>query len=181
MALLTLARCLAVVSVALAAFAPARAADAIPAQDVQAVFLLNLTRFVRWPETAFAADDAPLLIACLQDDPLGAVLADAAKDEKSGKHPIEVRRVRSAAELEGCHLVYLSSTALSGAAPMLGPLRSRPVLVVSDADSILRLGGHVQLFTRSGQPRLRLDLRNLKRVGLTASSQLLRVAEVIGN
>jgi hypothetical protein len=166
---------------ALVALAPASAGAAVPAQDVQAVFLLNLTRFVRWPDAVFATDDAPLVIACLQDDRLWPVLVEAVKDEKTGRHPIEVRRVRSAAELDGSHLLYLSSATLDGAVQMLGPLRNKPILIVSDADGILRLGGHVQLFTRGGQLRLRLDVRNLKRADLTASAQLLRVAEVVGN
>lgn len=156
------------------------AAEVPQVREVQAVFLLNLTRFIRWPENAFAAADAPLVIGCL-DEPLAAVLTDAAKGEMTGKHPIAVRRVRASTDLDGCHLVFIAGDQLGAAAQMIAPLRAKPVLMVSDADSFLRLGGHVQLFNRGGQIRLRLDARNLKRADLSASAQLLRVAEVVGN
>jgi hypothetical protein len=177
MALLNVSLRLAVVLLGLGTLPPLPAATPLAVREVQAVFLLNLTRFIRWPESAFSAADAPLVIGCL-DEPLAAVVTEAAKGETTGKHPIEVRRVRASADLEGCHLVYFGGEGLGNSAQMIGPLRARPVLTVSDADSFLRLGGQVQLVNRGGQMRLRLDHSNLQRAGLSASAQLLRVAEV---
>jgi len=158
---------------------PVQAAVPAPQHEVQAVFLLNLTRFIRWPERAFAGEDAPLLIGVLPDDPVGALLTDAVRGETVGRRPIAVRQVRTPADLEGCHLVYFAKADANDSTRMLAALREKPVLAVGDTEGFLRLGGHVQFFNRGGQVRLRLATGNLKRAELTASSQLLRVAEVV--
>lgn len=168
--------------VALLLLAPLPAADRLPQQqEVQAVFLLHLTRFIRWPDNAFAAEDAPLVIGFFSDDPVGLLLDEVAHGELAGKHPIATRRIHVSADLNGCHMVYYGRGGINSAAQMIASLRDKPVLTVSDAEGFLRLGGHVQFFTRGGQLKLRVDLRNLKRAELTASSQLLRVAEASGN
>jgi hypothetical protein len=156
------------------------AAESPPQHEVQAVFLLNLTRFIRWPDAAFAADDAPMIIGLLHDDPVATALGEATRHEMAGRHPITVRRIHTAADIDGCHLIFFAKADLTDAAQMLTSLRAKPVLTVSDADGFLPLGGHVQLFNRAGQVKLRLDLKNLKRADLSASAPLLRVAEVIG-
>lgn len=166
--------------VALAHVCPARPADSAGEHEVQAMFLLNLTRFIRWPESAFTAEDDPLVIGCLPNDRVGALLIDAARGEMAGKHPISVRQIRTSADLEGCHAVFFSKSDMGRVAQMIGPLRTKPMLTVSDAEGFLRLGGHVQLYNRAGQVRLRLDLRNLKRSEFGASASLLRVSEVTG-
>jgi hypothetical protein len=182
MALLMLRRCIIVgCAILTGVMGISHAAEGADPREIKAVFLLNLTRFVRWPETAFPADDAPLVIGLLQEDPLGSVLIEAAKGETSGKHPIQVRRVRTAAEFGECHLIYIASGGFGNVAQMIGPLRTKPVLLVSDADSFLRLGGHVQLFARNGQTRLRLNVPNFQRAELVPSAQLLRVAELVNN
>lgn len=162
---------------------PAMAGESIvaPQREVQAVFLLNLTRFIRWPEQAFSAEDAPLYIGVLPGDPVGEVLAEAAKGETAGRHPIIIRSLTGVDQLEGCHVVYFGGAESAEVLKFMNALRGKSVLMVGDAEGFLRLGGHVQLYSRAGQVRLRLDVRTLRRADLSASSQLLRVSEVIGN
>ena len=115
-----------------------------------AVFLLNLTRFVRWPDAAFKTEDAPLVVGTMEGDPVGNSLEEAVQGEKVGKHPIQTRRVRSPADLEGCQVVYFAREYFPGAAQMLAPLKDKPILTVSDADSFLTLGGHIQFYNQTG-------------------------------
>jgi hypothetical protein len=157
------------------------AAETARPEEVQAVFLLNLTRFIRWPESAFAGETAPLVIGVLPNEPVGVLLAEAAHNEVVGKHPIEVREIRSAADLDGCQFVYFAKMEMGQVNPLISPLRAKPVLTVSDVDGFLAIGGQVQIFSRAGHLRMRLDLRNLRRAELSASAPLLRVAEVTGN
>jgi hypothetical protein len=150
-------------------------------QEVEAVFILNLTRFVRWPDAAFESATAPLVIGIFSSSEMAALMMDAARGESAGGHPIVVRSVNSPAEISECQLVYFGTPDAAQLNPLLGPLRDKPILTVGAVDGFLRLGGHVQFFNRAGQIRLRLDLRNLRRAELSASAALLRVADVVGN
>lgn len=148
-------------------------------REVQAIFLLNLARFVRWPEAVFATDHAALVIGILPEDPLGPILDEAASGESVGNRPVVIRRIHVSTEIEGCHVVHFPRSQIGSVVPLIVQLHTRPVLMVSDAEGFLRLGGHVQMFNRGGQVKLRLDVENLKRAELTASAQLLRVAEIV--
>ncbi len=164
------------IAVAIGGMSGARAATAARVEEVQALFVLNLTRFVRWPAEAFAADDSALVIGVQPLDPVGVLLRRLAIGERSGERPIEIRDLNSPADIDGCHLVYFSKEQTSEMVRWIGPLRSRPVLTVSDADGFLRLGGHVQLYRQGLKVRLRVNPAGMEQAGLQPSSQLLRVA-----
>lgn len=157
-------------------------AQAIASQDeLKAVFLLHLARFVTWPESSFSSPSAGLTIGVFPGDPVGAVLDDLALGERVGSHPVVVRRIRSLIEMESCHLAFFPDESLTARVQLLAHLRGRPVLTVSDASAFLSMGGHVQFFSRAGQLRIRLHRENLRDSGLLPSSQLLRVAVVVEN
>ncbi|QYM78374.1 YfiR family protein [Horticoccus luteus] len=173
-------RLLCVFVVACTFAAPVGVAEPVARQlDIEAVFLLNLTRFIRWPDKSFPADDAPLYIGLLPTDPIATVLNEAAGGESSGSHPIKLRWIRNAADANDCHLVFFSKSTLTESAQLVAGLRDKPVLLVSDSDGFLRLGGQILLYKRGTQVRLRIDLANLRRSNLTASTSLLRVADLV--
>ena len=61
---------------------PARAAEAEPLEyQVKAAFLLNFTKFVQWPASAFADEHSPLAICILGEDPFGNTLTEIVKGE----------------------------------------------------------------------------------------------------
>ena len=75
--------------------APSRAAT--PGEyQVKAVFLYNFSRFVEWPETAFADPKSPFVVGVFGFDPFGADLDEAVRGESVRGHPLVVRRVRNA-------------------------------------------------------------------------------------
>jgi hypothetical protein len=158
--------------------APAAPPRSASAEEVRAVFLLHLARFVRWPESAFSSANAPLVVGVLQNPALFDVMQEAVRGERVGPRPIECRDLRSAAEMSRCHLVYVGSAAVRPSAPLIAAMQQRPVLLVSDADGFLNLGGHVQFLARAGEVKIRVAPANLKESHLTASSQLLRIARV---
>ncbi|MBA4136477.1 MAG: hypothetical protein C0518_04085 [Opitutus sp.] len=156
----------------------APAARIVSEEEVRAVFLLHLARFVRWPEQAFKQADSPLVVGVLQSDRLAEILREAVRDENVGSRRIECRVLRSPSEIAQCHLVFVGAPAVRPVAPLIAALQHEPILLVSDAEGFLNLGGHVQFFSRSGEVKLRVAPSNLKSSHLAASSQLLRIARV---
>jgi len=159
-------------------FAPAYAARPTAGpQQVQALFLLNLARFVKWPAEAFNSPTAPFVIGVTDSGSLLGTLRIVTRDEELGGRAIVCRTVRSPGDLAECHLVFIASEALPTLASRLPELETSHVLLVSDAEGFLLLGGHVQFVNRAGRIRLRLAPDNLRRAELHASAQLLRVAD----
>jgi hypothetical protein len=115
----------------------------------------------------------------MSNDPMAPVLAEVARDEKSGGHPLAIRLIKSPTDAEECHLIYFSQATFTTNGQIIAKLRDKPVLTVSDANGFLRLGGQIQFYTRSGQLKLRINLPAMQRVKLTPSTPLLRVADIV--
>ena len=150
-------------------------ASVVSRDEMHAAFLLNLTHFITWPAGAFPEDDSSLTIGTFARDPINEELASALAAFQSGGRPVRHVRVQSKADIQKCHVVFVSK-ALQDRIPLVAEDTGAPVLKVSDADGFLELGGHVSFFPQGTRVGLRISPENLRRTGLVARSQLLRLA-----
>jgi len=158
----------------------ARANPTATEYQVKAVFLLNFARFVTWPESAFATPGAPLTVCVLGQDPFGSVLDQVFANERIGERPLAARRVASDETVDGCQLLFVGAgdTRWPGALPHA--LAARPVLTVGDDEAFVRDGGMVGLPIEDGTVRITVNPDALRNAGLMMSSQLLRMARIVG-
>lgn len=148
--------------------------------QIKAVFLYNFAQFVEWPAAVFANEAAPLVIGVLGDDPFGAQLDAAVKEEKLGQRPLEIRRFRRVEEIATCHILFICRSESARLERIISSLQGRSVLTVSDMDEFTRRGGMIRFLTENKKVRMRINPEAAKRVGLTISSKLLRPAEIVG-
>jgi len=156
------------------------AATPQPATDhqVKAVFVYNFTHFVEWPAESFAAPDAPFVIGVLGGEDVATQLEEAVRGERVDRHPLQVRRYGSAAEVSECHILFIdhdSAQQLAGVLARLG----RGTLTVSDVEDASRRGVMIQFATRNSRIRLLINVESARMAGLTISSNLLRPAEIV--
>lgn len=155
--------------------APAQVAD----YQVKAVFLFNFTEFVRWPSQKLADTKSPIAICVLGDDPFGGYLDATIRGETVGKRRLVVRRYRHVEDVDSCQILFISNSEIARLAPIFDYLKNRSILTVGDADGFARRGGMVCFVTQDDRIRLRVNLAAAKAAGLTLSSKLLRVAEIV--
>lgn len=147
--------------------------------QVKAVFLFNFTQFVQWPASTFINDQAPLIIGILGEDPFGPYLDKLVVGEKIDGHPLELRRYRRTDDFTSCHILFISRSESGQLDKVLGRLKGRSVLTVSDAENFSRYGGIIRFVTENGKIRLRVNLAEAKDAQLTISSKLLRPATIV--
>lgn len=145
------------------------------ADQVKAVFLFHFTQFVEWPAKALPNDNSPFIIGITGNDPFGNYIDATVEGEKVRSHPIIVKRYKSAKEAADCQILYISSNFTQAISELL----NKPVLLVSDEESFIRSGGMIRFFSENNKIRLRINLKAARAAGLTISSKLLRVAEVV--
>ena len=110
-----------------------------------------------------------------EPNPFGRDLEELLAGEQLKQRVLKLRHVTAAADVAGCHLLYLPAHS-AGAHPLIGVAASRPVLTVSDAPGFLDNGGIVALRVVSGRLRFDIDVSAARRAGLRISSQLLGLA-----
>ena len=148
--------------------------------QVKAVFLFNFTRFVEWPATAFEGSSSPLVVGILGSDPFGPFLEEAIRNESSNGHPLVMKKFRNVEDIDSCHMLFIHTAAKSDLKTVLEKAESAGILTVGDAPGFAEQGGMIQFVTRGGKTRIRINLAAAKAAGLTISSKLLGLAEIVG-
>ncbi len=154
-------------------------APALSETQVKALFLFNFTKYVEWPESAFASPTAPLIIGLLGDTELAEPLRTLVAGKTVNGHPIVIEDKISADKATNCHILFLSTAEPKQLSALLPALRGQPVLAVGEHEKFTRLGGIVNFGWRDKKVRLEINTATAGQAQLKLSSKLLGVADVV--
>jgi hypothetical protein len=157
---------------------PACAQTAFTSYDVEAAYLYNFGKFVRWPADPDAAT-APFSICILGDDPFGSKLNILVAHEAIDGHPIVTRRLASVSAADSCQIIFLGTSEEPRLAKDLSELQKKPALTVSNLPGFLEHGGMIQFLQINNKVRFAVNLATAEQNGLTFSSDLLKVAVTV--
>jgi len=149
--------------------------------QVKAAFLLNFTRFVEWPASAFSAPESPFVVGVFGHDPFGADLDRMVTGESVNGRPLTVRRVRSAAEASKCQILFIHQSEDRRLDELMAALDRHSTLTVSDLPGAAQRGVMIRLVTEGGHVRMRVNVESARAAALLISSNLLRSAEIVPN
>jgi hypothetical protein len=149
-------------------------------REVKATFLFNFAQFVDFPAASFADTRAPFVIGILGSDPFGDVLDAVVKGETIKGRPLSVVRFRRTEDVAVCHILFVSASEAPRYSQVLAALQGRPILTVGDADGFTEHGGVIRFVTDRNRIRLRINVSAARAAGVTVSSGLLRIADVVG-
>lgn len=163
----------------LPALAVAQLPAALPYQ-VEAVFLFNFTQFVSWPVEPSASVNEPFALCILGEDPFGKYLDEVVAGETAQGRPLQVLRLNSAEDATRCQIVFVGKSESARVGELLARLAGHATLTVSDMEDFGRRGGMVRFVVENRRVRLRINVEAARSAGLTFSSNLLRIAEIVG-
>lgn len=164
--------------------ASASMAAVAPEYRVKAVFLFQFAQFVEWPGADIVADAAPPFAICvLGEDPFHEYLDETVQGEAVKGRQLTVRRYHRAQELpqelENCSILFIARSEMDQLDSILGVLRGRSVLTVSDSTRFAERGGAIQFVTVNNKIKLRINAAAAKAAQLTISSKLLGLADIV--
>jgi hypothetical protein len=142
--------------------------------QVKAAYLLNFTKFVEWPASAFAASNSPIAICILGDDPFGSALDQMVAGEVVNGRGIVIRKMKSEPALKTCQMLFVSLSEKDPhrLLPGLGP----GVLTVGEGENFIREGGMIGFVMENRHVRFGINQAAAEAAGLKVSSKLLNVA-----
>jgi len=142
--------------------------------QVKAVFLFNFAKFVSWPPNSFPDANTPFVIGVLGQDPFGSYLDDTVRGERINNRQLLVRRYRNPAEINNCHILFISRSESDRLDQIAAALKYRKLLIVTDAEG--GNGGVIIRFINEGNRiRFKIDAEAAKAANLTISSKLMRL------
>jgi hypothetical protein len=153
-----------------------QAQEAHPTESqVEAAYLYNFGKFVRWPTDRSAALDS-FAICILGKDPFGAVLDATVAGESIDGKKITVSRLSSIQEAIRCSVLFVDPSEQGRLGAILASAQRLSVLTVSDIPHFAERGGVIGLVAQQGKIRFEVNRGSAEDSHLILSSELLKVA-----
>lgn len=144
--------------------------------SLKAMFLLNFTKFVEWPDQAFSGNAAPFVVGVIGEDPFGSVLDEAFAHQTVGGRSVVIRRYTPGTLGIDCQVLFVARSIKDQQPALLQDLRGRPVLTVGEADQFLESGGMINFVVIKERVRFEINAMAADRTGLNLGAKLLGVA-----
>jgi len=145
---------------------------------VKAALLINFTKLIQWPTREFSSSDDSLKICIIGEDPFGNAL-DVAKNITANNRKLDIRRLLNWESTSHCHIAFISTSEEGHVNSILGRLRGKAVLTISDIRGIEKMGGMIAFFPKGNKVGIRINIESARRANLNMSSHLLEAAEIV--
>ena len=140
--------------------------------------LINMARYVEWPDGVFFQTNAPVMLGVYGKSPLIEELKRQAKDKRVDGRQIIVREF-SWPQAPNCHVLYVAETEKPRLLHILGKLRHATVLTVSETEQFALQGGMIQFVLNNDKVHFSVNLAAATNARLKLSARLLSVAEKV--
>lgn len=145
-----------------------------PSEDeVEAAYLYNFGKFVRWPE---GGGHGPMQICVAGRESFEQTVGKLTSGEKINGRPLEVQMVDRPEAAAGCSILFVGAMDRAHTGALLAATAGKPVLTVGDGADFLDQGGMIQFVLVQDHVRFSVNLSAVNRCGVGLSSELLKVA-----
>lgn len=159
------------------------ASSAVPARaamsreyEIKAAYLYNFINYIDWPDDSAGT----ITIGVVGENPFGPALAPLNGRKVKGR-TVAVREVSSAAEMRNCQIVFISPSEKQRFGSILDGLKNSRILTVSEIDGFAERGGVINFISERNKVRFEINQEAARSKGLTISSELLKLAKLVGS
>ena len=140
--------------------------------------LVNLPRYVEWPDGAFVVARTPLMIGVYGHSHMHKALRDAVDGKSLNGRLVMVRRFHWP-QAPNCHVLFIAQSERRRLPWIMKKIQYSTTLTVSEFDDFLPSGGIVRMSMQDQKVRFHVNTATAKQAGLKFSSKFLAVADQI--
>lgn len=148
--------------------------------EVKAAYIYNFAKFVEWPSGKSQVAGAPLNVCVVGRDPFGSAL-DAIEGKVVGGRKIQLRRNPPQQVPGGCAILFISGSESEQVGRVVANLDNSNVLTIGDTEGFAEKGVMINFFMEEKRVRFEINPRAAGRAGLRISSNLLKLARIVGS
>jgi hypothetical protein len=144
--------------------------------EFKAAFIVNVARFVDWPQSAFQGPASPLIITVVDADSIADELERAVRGKSIGNRQVVIRREKKLKNVSKSHLVFLGGVQANtvGLENIQGP-----VLTIGESKECLTHGVGIFVFFDDDKLAFEINAITIQAKGLHVSSRLLSLARKV--
>ena len=146
---------------------------------VKAAFIYNFIKFVEWPGGKAISTQSKIDVCVIGDTPLsdtGKVFA-AASTPKLSINLVKENNVKNISN--HCHVAFIAQSEAAHASSILSGLQGQPVLLVSDVDGFVHMGGMIGFVMSEQKVKIAINKKAVTSTGLHIDAQILEIAQEV--
>jgi hypothetical protein len=150
--------------------------------EIKAGMIVNIAKYVEWPAEVFKGQPNKILLGILGDDPFGEYAERVLKGRMEKGRYWEIRRGKTASELKGCHVIFVSKSEEAKINNVLSDILSygsaAGALTIGDnIDNFCENGGIINIVaTETSKYNIYINMIVATEKKITISNHLLRLA-----
>lgn len=148
---------------------------------LKAVYIFNFIRFTEWPADLKALPVKQTNLAVLGNKELTKILHGKSFQKTALGAQLNTFACVMPACLSDADALFIDGSENENLEEILSLLSNKSILTISDAPGFAERGGMIELKRHKGAIIFRINLQAIKRANLYVSSQLLQMAEMVGN
>ncbi len=141
---------------------------------IKAIYIYNFTKYIEWPE---AYKEGNFVVGVLGTSvPLVNELNKMAGSKTVGTQKFEIKSVASPAECAKCHIVYILSDNSGQLPDVIGKVKGKSALIVTDKSGLATKGSGINFFVDGNKQKIELNRSNIERYKLKVASTLVEMS-----
>lgn len=156
--------------------APQAPAGKIAEESLKAAFIYKFLGYAEWPASSFSGVSTPYVIGTMHADDIASELAQIVPGRTINNRPIELRKLKEGASLQGIHLLVIGELRSERLNEMIAEAQRRSILTVTQSSEALAAGSIINLVTLDRKVRFEVSLDAAEKSRIRLSSRLLPVA-----
>jgi hypothetical protein len=145
--------------------------------EIKAAYLYNFINYIAWPADALPAGGT-ITIGIVGENPFGAALNPLNGKQVKGR-TLVVKQIAESKNMGQCQIVFFSSSEKQHVPELLAKLRDSRTLTVSEIEGFAQGGGIINFISERNKVRFEINPAAARQRGLTISSDLLKLANVV--
>ncbi len=143
---------------------------------VKTIFLHNFTKFISWPDAAFADEKTPFVLGVIGSFRFGREGAGYLENKTIRGRRIEVRNMGATSSYNDCQILFVSSEKSWQMPTIVKQIGAQPILLVGESPRFIEMGGMINFIEVNGNVRFEINPTAIIQAKLKISSDLLNVA-----
>jgi hypothetical protein len=153
-----------------------RQKDKVSEYNLKAAFVYNFTKYIEWkPSTG----ENEFVIGIIGASPINDPLVEVVKTETVDGKKIIIKQFNKPADISSCHILFISQHAAVSLEDILAKTAGKNMLIISEQDGYAEQGTAINFVIVNRKLKFEANVKAINAAGLTASSQLLKLAIII--
>ena len=146
--------------------------------EIKAAYLYNFINYIDWPADALPPAGGTITIGIVGENPFGEALGPLNGKQIKGRKLV-VKQITDAKDMAQCQIVFISASEKQRVAELLEKIKGARILTVSEIEGFAARGGIINFISEQNKVRFEINPDAARGLGLTISSDLLKLAKIV--